>query len=762
MSRISIVALLSTIVSGMLPAQVTGVRVFMDPPGPYFTLDGQQFTGPVSQTWPIGSKHQLSTYSPQNGGTQKTQFVCKNWETNRGALTPSPCPPITITADPDITVVKGVFDTYYALTLSMTGCPQGSPCPSPATIYINHTAYTQDAEIYLPAGTQVTVEAYPNDGWIFTGWGQLPGNPTGNGFIRTFTLNQPQVLRPLFQAARKLQVNVNTSPSGLTLLMDRTPLATPITLDWGWNTEHTVGTLPAQSDRNGQMMVFDYWSDGGDINHIFKMPAPGTVAVTLTAYFVPGAAVSFLTSPPGLKLTVDGRQNWQSYNFAWPKGSVHNVLAPLQQTDAQGRKYKFVSWSNGGDAVQEITVLAAPDDVRYTATYAPVSEISISSVPSGVKLQIDGADCLTPCTIERDLGVPVRLLAPAIAPVSEASRLVFQGWSDGGPADRKLTSSALPQSLTANFQLQHRLSVAADPDEGVTWRLQPDSPDRYYDAQTQVSLAADTRPGFRFSRWSGDVGGTVRPAMVTMSSPKTVVAVLDRIPFVSPGAVRNAAGETPENLVAPGSVISIVGVNLAPSVESSSGTPLKQILAGVTVWVDERLLPLYSVSPEQINAQLPADLAEGTYTLTIRSEGKPAVKVDFTAARNAPGVFSQTINDQPFAAAAHADGSAVTPDKPARKGEVLTLLGTGFGPYAGTAPDGFAFAELPEFVLVDAVEIVIGDTVTRPSYAGIAAGRVGVNAVRFTVGNDLPGGTNVALKVRVNGHESNTVTLPLE
>ena len=58
-------------------------------------------------------------------------------------------------------------------------------------------------------------------------------------------------------------------------------------------------------------------------------------------------------------------------------------------------------------------------------------------------------------------------------------------------------------------------------------------------------------------------------------------AVLDRIPFVSPGAVRNAAGETPENLVAPGSVISIVGVNLAPSAESSPGTPLKQILAGV-------------------------------------------------------------------------------------------------------------------------------------------------------------------------------------
>jgi uncharacterized protein (TIGR03437 family) len=57
---------------------------------------------------------------------------------------------------------------------------------------------------------------------------------------------------------------------------------------------------------------------------------------------------------------------------------------------------------------------------------------------------------------------------------------------------------------------------------------------------------------------------------------------------------------------------------------------------------------------------------------------------------------------------------------------------------------------------------MVGDGEVPTSYAGAAAQKVGVNAVSFTVGDGLPAGSNAPVKVRINGHESNTVILPLQ
>ena len=756
---LSVVALAGC--AGPLAAQISSVRIFPDPSGPQFYVDEQVFTGPVTLLWPIGSKHNIRVPPDQIGLTQKIQYRFDSADTNLGPLLSL----LPITADPGITFVRLKFSKAYAATLAFFPCSADNPSClqfSPGRVYMNGELFTSDAERYFPADSTVTLQVYPNPGYVFNGWGPMPGVNVTTAFQFSFPLNQPQVIRPLFNSARPLSVTLTTSPPGLQLLLDRTAMSTPVNLEWGWNTIHSVGAIPVQHDSQGRVMVFDSWSDGGDINHDFKMPGVGAAPVTLSARFVPGAAVSFLTEPPGLKLTIDGRQIWQSYNFGWPAGSSHNVAAPLQQVDSRGRKYKFVSWSQGGDPVQDITVIAAPDDVRYTATYAPVAQISVASVPPGLRVQVDGSDCTTPCALDRDVGVAMRVLAPTVSPMGEGSRLIFQGWTDGASPDRTFTTGADPQVLTARYQWQYRLTVVADPAEGIDWTAQPDSPDGFYDALTTVTLAATPRPGFRFLSWAGDVNATTRAASLLISSPKVVTAQLDRVPFTPPGALRNAAGLTPEDIVAAGSAASIHGVNLAPVAETGPASPLKQTLANVTVRLADRLLPLFFVSPDQINLQLPSDLGEGSKTLIVRWEGKPEVKVDFTVARNAPGLFTSPIDDTPFGAILHADGKPVTPDSPARKGETVTLLGTGFGPLLGLVPDGFALPEGPSFMLADAVEIVAGDAVLKPVYAGVAAGRVGLQAVRVVIGDGLPQSTNVEVKVRVNGHESNTVLLPLE
>src|SRR5262249_51207251 len=143
-----------------------------------------------------------------------------------------------------------------------------------------------------------------------------------------------------------------------------------------------------------------------------------------------------------------------------------------------------------------------------------------------------------------------------------------------------------------------------------------------------------------------------------------------------------------------------------------------QTLANVTVRIDDAFLPLIFVSPEQINAQVPANLAEGAHRVTVRWEGKPETSAQVVVARNAPGLFATGGADQPIGSFLRASGDAVTADKPARAGEIVAVLGTGFGPYTSLPPDGFLVDESAGYTLADAVTVAAGDSNPDVLYAG--------------------------------------------
>jgi len=290
----------------------------------------------------------------------------------------------------------------------------------------------------------------------------------------------------------------------------------------------------------------------------------------------------------------------------------------------------------------------------------------------------------------------------------------------------------------------------------------PATPDGFYDVNAQVQVTVEPKLGFKFQNWDGDLTSVSRSITLSMNSPKFLRAVLDRVPALLEGAVKNAAGETPLDAVAAGSIVSVFGVNLAPNLEAGPANPLRQTLASVTVLVSGKLLPLLFVSPDQINAQLPTDLPDGVYTLTVHWEGKPDVSADFTIVRNAPGLFNRLVDGRAFGLFLHENGDPVTADSPARRNETVTLLGNGLGPLLQAAPEGFAIPESATSVLEDPVTIVAADSLIDPIYAGAAAGRVGVTAIRFKIGDSLPAGSTVEVKVRVRERESNTVLLPLE
>jgi uncharacterized protein (TIGR03437 family) len=248
-----------------------------------------------------------------------------------------------------------------------------------------------------------------------------------------------------------------------------------------------------------------------------------------------------------------------------------------------------------------------------------------------------------------------------------------------------------------------------------------------------------------------------------MLAPRVVTALLDPVPAILPLGIANGAGLTPQAVLAPGSVASVYGVNLATTTSVGPSSPMTQTLGGVTVRIGTSLLPLYFVSPGQINLQLPPSLAPGPQTLTVSSQGQSDVQAVLQVAADAPGIFSSSVTGGvTFGFVTHPDGSLVTSAAPAKAGETLTLLGTGFGPTLPARPEGYAVPASPPYVLTDPAKVQLGAVSITPSKAYAWPGAVGVDVIEFAVPAGLPSATNASLTVTIGGIVSNAVQVPMQ
>jgi uncharacterized protein (TIGR03437 family) len=738
-----------------LPARAqslgTAVVVRTIPNSLYFYVDGVQYYEDFAAIWPAGSTHTLYIASPTQAGIQfGTKYTFAGWTDAAGALQGNP---VIVTADPAIAEYDATFTTQYDLSLSFYTC-QSPPCQSPGTVYVNQTAYTQNSDIYLGAGSSATVTAAPNPGWVFSGFRPGP-NQSVVGYTDTVTLNGPAVVYPIFQAA--FTINLATVPAGLQVVADGTPTTTPVAESWGLDTNHVLAAL-TQKDSTGAWWVFGSWSDGGASLHTYTPTS--TQPATVTCTYLPGSGVTLITSPPNLTLTVDGRSNWASYNFVWGTGTTHQISAPAQQLDAQGNAWGFVSWSNGGSATQ--SYVAPPAGQTLTATYTPLAHLSVTSPIAGLNVTVDGTPCATPCDLIRPVGSAVHVSAPASLPVNASSRQDFSGWPGGIGTDWVSTLPAGVTTLVANYHLMNLLTTTSAPSNSASWTFVPVSPDGFYDAASSVSVSVAPQPGYTFTSFSGDLSGTSPQGTVNMNVPRSVQAIFTKVPYIGPTGITNAAGTTPQSGVAPGSIVAIFGANLSTNTATGPASPMAQALGGVTVTAGGGLLPLYFVSPSQITVQLPPAFPLGPATLTVSAAGQPPVSGSFTVVQDAPGLFQQSVNGQNYASVVHADGTLVTPSSPAQQGESLTLYGTGFGPTSTPRLYGFAIPSAPPYTFTDPLTLQVGPAVITPDAAFALPGSVGVDVIQFHLSSDVPSASNANIYVTVNGQTSNIVVLPVQ
>ena len=225
-------------------------------------------------------------------------------------------------------------------------------------------------------------------------------------------------------------------------------------------------------------------------------------------------------------------------------------------------------------------------------------------------------------------------------------------------------------------------------------------------------------------------------------------------PAISPGGVVNAASFLPAPVpIAPGTLISIFGISFASSLMQANQLPLPTQMAGTSVLVNGRRMPLVFVSPNQINAQLPYDVREGEAKISVTSSEGASAEETINIAAAAPGIFQ--IAGGARAVAINQDFTLNTADNPESRGRVMTVYLTGIGTLDGELAAGAAAPS--DRLLRAALEssATIGGRDAPILFLGLTPGFVGLAQANIQVPSDGPIGNALELVIGVNRQRSN-------
>jgi uncharacterized protein (TIGR03437 family) len=209
--------------------------------------------------------------------------------------------------------------------------------------------------------------------------------------------------------------------------------------------------------------------------------------------------------------------------------------------------------------------------------------------------------------------------------------------------------------------------------------------------------------------------------------------------------------------VAPGAIVSLFGVDLAPETASPEDTPLPTTVATTKVLINGIEAPLFFVSFQQVNLQVPYEVAQGLATVQVMRGDQIGNQISAAVVNRSPGIFRWNIEEYGiitnYTLASNYDIDQRTcplprniacpaglPSVPARPGDVLVIWSTGLGavtPAVATgaaAPEGGTLSEVSPKPQVRLVTNTFGIRRVTPMFAGLAPRWVGL----FQVNAQLP------------------------
>lgn len=139
---------------------------------------------------------------------------------------------------------------------------------------------------------------------------------------------------------------------------------------------HSHPFLPPTVGAGGTVAIPTRGETSDNIFYRFHLRATDSAGATheVTRDIVPQKArLTITTVPAGLSLTLDGQPIAAPATITGVVGIERDLGAPATQ-DANGRRYQFTSWSDGGAATHTVSTPAS--DTTYTATYTDVGPVA--------------------------------------------------------------------------------------------------------------------------------------------------------------------------------------------------------------------------------------------------------------------------------------------------------------------------------------------------------------------------------------------------
>jgi len=279
---------------------------------------------------------------------------------------------------------------------------------------------------------------------------------------------------------------------------------------------------------------------------------------------------------------------------------------------------------------------------------------------------------------------------------------------------------------------------------------------------------------------AGATAGTITITATSGTFNQTFTLVVQPPgPVFTSNSFFTSAGLRPGG-VSPGNIVRITAAGVATGVQGCvngaglvGGVPLQ--VANVTVQFGTSSAPIYNVcnlgtGQEFVTVQVPFDItAPGTVAVTIKS-GTGSATASVPTVQASPGLFDVVMSDnRRRAILERPDGTFVSLENRARKGEILRAYVTGLGPgvFGGVATTTNQ-AGIPgvEFTPTYPVVVGVNNAGVRVVSVAYSPDVVGVYIVSFEVPAETPSGQDIPFVVAVSLSSglafSNPSSLPIQ
>lgn len=251
-------------------------------------------------------------------------------------------------------------------------------------------------------------------------------------------------------------------------------------------------------------------------------------------------------------------------------------------------------------------------------------------------------------------------------------------------------------------------------------------------------------------------------------------------PVIYPGGIVNSASyagpPAVRSGIAPGSLVSLFGANLAPRIGIADSIPLPRAVAGTSVMIGEIPAALLYVSPGQINLQVPREMNvfqaayAGTTSVVVQTAEGISNSVIILTFDASPGIFTLDGSGCGGAAALNVNSAGAvsinSPQNSISPGECLSVFGTGFFSTGNPlpAPTGEPGPDTPSrCALVRPVWDLGSDPIVLSGVPTVAApGLIGVDQANLVVPSTIREGCAVPLHVESDFTPSQDVLISIK